>query len=808
MANGQIHSLLHHLRRLVIQESAGQTDRALLERFLTERDESAFAALVRRHGPTVLGVCQRVLQNPHDAEDAFQATFLVFVRKAASISKRELLGNWLYGVAYHTARAARTAAGLRRAKEAQVMPRQETPVDPIGQELRLVLDQELSRLPDKYRIPIVFCDLEGKSRRSVAQELALPEGTLSSRLARGRAILARRLGRRGFAVSAAALAAELTQQATAADVPTALVFSTVRACTVLAAGQLAAAGLISTKVAALSNTVLRSLFLAKLKIITVMVLTGTVLVIGTGGVASLHLGMASRKQAKLDGTVLSADPLQIIDDASKALLQEALHTAGSIADPLAKCHTLSRIATVQSKQGDRVGARKTRLQALEIAKELANGRSKVIAIADIGLAQVECGDRAEGLQTLREAQAVGAAISDPHEKGNALIPVLIDQARLGEYEDALRTVASSGDFELAALETFAGLVPVKKGNEAGYRKALERAVEMAKGTRTTGNKQRVLCAIAAAYARVGDVQGALRLANELDASDKLVALRKIAIAQARIGDIAGALRTGKVFAGAESRANLLDAVAVAQAKAGDRAAAETTLQEVRQIAEKLRNGLPGRAMGRSAALRVQEELARTQVRMGDLPSALQTAAGIDSDYEKASALVEIGIAQAAAGQPANAKQTLRDAARAAEKVIPGTGGDTPTGRSGPLESAKAATLRQIAWQQAKLGDIQEALRTVESIPTEMERDTALGEIVPARAEAGDVKGALETLQKLKDIDWKAYALENLVNVQVKAGDEPGALALAADQQSPVLKVHALLGVIMGKGNLPASRRQP
>src|SRR5437879_10110341 len=199
MAKEPLQSLLHHIRGLAVtQEAAGLADSILLERFLTRRDEAAFEALVRRHGPMVLGVCRRVLSNPHDAEDAFQATFLVFVRKAASIAKRELLGNWLYGVAYHTARAARSAAARRRAKEAKAMPRQQPKEDNVWQELQPLLDQELSRLPEKYRVPIVLCDLEEKSRADVARQLGLPEGTLSSRLARGRALLAKRLTRRGF----------------------------------------------------------------------------------------------------------------------------------------------------------------------------------------------------------------------------------------------------------------------------------------------------------------------------------------------------------------------------------------------------------------------------------------------------------------------------------------------------------------------------------------------------------------------------------------------------------------------------------
>src|SRR5262249_28965255 len=151
-------------------DSHGQTDGQLLSRFINARDETAFEALVRRHGPMVLGVCRRLLGHAHDAEDAFQATFLVLARKAACVMPREAAGNWLYGVAYHTALKAHSAAARRRAKERQVNVMPEPPIaqEDLWQELLPLLDRELSRLPDKYRLPTVLCDLEGRSRREVA----------------------------------------------------------------------------------------------------------------------------------------------------------------------------------------------------------------------------------------------------------------------------------------------------------------------------------------------------------------------------------------------------------------------------------------------------------------------------------------------------------------------------------------------------------------------------------------------------------------------------------------------------------------
>src|SRR5271166_659097 len=192
MATRQINGVIRHLRS-ILRDGAGLTDGQLLEDYISRRDEAAFAALVRRYGPMVWGVCRRVLRNSHDAEDAFQATFLVLVRKAASIASRELLANWLYGVAHQTAMKARATAAKRMARERQVteMPEPEAVPQDLWHDLQPLLDQELSRLPDKYRIAIVLCDLEGKTRKATARQLGLPEGTVAGRLTRGRALLAK-----------------------------------------------------------------------------------------------------------------------------------------------------------------------------------------------------------------------------------------------------------------------------------------------------------------------------------------------------------------------------------------------------------------------------------------------------------------------------------------------------------------------------------------------------------------------------------------------------------------------------------------
>src|SRR5262252_3042592 len=171
-------SVIEHIRRVV---GDGLRDGELLGRYVDRRDDAALAALVNRHGPMVWGVCRRHLSH-HDAEDAFQATFIVLVRKAASIARREAVGNWLYGVAHQTALQARRSAARRRAREVQVteMPDTEAVQQDRWPDLQPLLDQELSRLPDHHRAVIVLSDLEGKSRKEVAQLLGLPEGTVAS----------------------------------------------------------------------------------------------------------------------------------------------------------------------------------------------------------------------------------------------------------------------------------------------------------------------------------------------------------------------------------------------------------------------------------------------------------------------------------------------------------------------------------------------------------------------------------------------------------------------------------------------------
>jgi RNA polymerase sigma factor (sigma-70 family) len=300
MAN-KLNKVLDHLHRTLSPTGGELTDGQLLARFIASRDEWAFAALVRRHGPMVLGVCRRMLRHVQDAEDCFQATFLVLARKAAVV-KREAVGSWLYSVAYRTSLRARAVHARRRAREIQVedMPHPEVIPDET-QDWRPWLDQELNLLPETYRAVIVACDLEGRSRKEAARLLGLAEGTVSSRLARGRCLLAKRMSRYGLALSGGALAVTLSE-GMASAVPASLVSVTVKVAVLVSAGEFSA---VSTSVGVLMKGAFQAMLLTKLKLAVGAVMV--VMALGASGLvyrASGQSGPAGKGGAGRPATEL------------------------------------------------------------------------------------------------------------------------------------------------------------------------------------------------------------------------------------------------------------------------------------------------------------------------------------------------------------------------------------------------------------------------------------------------------------------------------------------------------------------------
>ncbi len=253
-------------RRTSLHTLQQYTDAQLLERFATRNSETAFAILVERHGPLVQAVCRRILHNSDDAEDAFQAAFLVLARKAHTIQKHQALASWLYKVAYRIALRARTDISRRRDQEREAIQSQlpPTPAEAAQRELGELLDEEVQRLPEKYRAPILLCYLQGQTNEEAARQLSCPTGTVKVRLMRARNLLRKRLSRRGLGLTVTGLSALLFENAAVAAVPANLAGATAGA---------AAAGSASPSVAGLVATTLKAMCLTKLKVAAALLLT-------------------------------------------------------------------------------------------------------------------------------------------------------------------------------------------------------------------------------------------------------------------------------------------------------------------------------------------------------------------------------------------------------------------------------------------------------------------------------------------------------------------------------------------------------
>jgi RNA polymerase sigma factor (sigma-70 family) len=331
MASAPLHTIVRHLRHAVVASGeTGLSDAELLRRFVATRDDAAFELLVWRHGSLVWGVCRRVLRQEQDAEDAFQATFLVLARRAATIGRGEAVAGWLYQVALRLARAARARAAARARHERRAVPAGAADDDPvIWPDLRPVLDDEIGRLPEKYRRPFLLCYLEGKTTDQAARELGCPRGTVGTRLAWARERLRLRLSRRGVTLGAGAGALLAATRAPA--LPLDLPAAAVRGALVAAAGSLP-----PTPAAALAASGLRAMLLAQLRAPVAVVLTAILLVMGAA--------IAARQEPASP----AAEPQQGTPTAPAARLD-------GLGDPL-PAGALLRLGTAQFRHGHLINA--------------------------------------------------------------------------------------------------------------------------------------------------------------------------------------------------------------------------------------------------------------------------------------------------------------------------------------------------------------------------------------------------------------------------------------------------------------------
>ncbi len=365
MVRGQQSGLvLGQMQRLFNRGTAsGLSEGQLLARYVGERDEVAFEAIVSRNGPMVLGICRRLLEDPNDVEDAFQATFLVLVKKARSLRDRDLLANWLYGVALRVATRSRRDRTRRRIRD-RTVDRDNVVFDTNDHdrdELRTVLDGEVARLPAKFRTPIVLCYLEGLTHDQAAERLRCPVGTIRSRMAKGRELLRSRLTRRGLAPTPSFLAIGPISGVSPA-VPPALLGRTIASAASVVAGRWLVTDITSTSVMSLTQGVLRTMSLTKwiTPASTIMVLG----ILGGGiGLAARQNGPESAaKQAEAESSQTPVNP-------ARKALKDAQNGINEYEKQLKVAQ-----AQIEQQHGE-ILALKERIQALE-ARAAGEGRTE------------------------------------------------------------------------------------------------------------------------------------------------------------------------------------------------------------------------------------------------------------------------------------------------------------------------------------------------------------------------------------------------------------------------------------------------
>jgi RNA polymerase sigma factor (sigma-70 family) len=337
MDAGPVTAVLQHIRSLAAARAASHlADGPLLERFLASGEEAAFAALLQRHGPMVWRVCHRLLRHRQDAEDTFQATFLTLALKAASIRKLASVACWLHGVAYRLGR--RLQAELAREHRRETGSTTHDPAEQAsGRELQAVLDEELAALAEKYRMPVVLCFLEGKTRDEAAAYLGWSLSTFKRRLDRGRAMLSARLTRRGLSLGVALLTGGLFQEAALAAVPPTLMGSSCNAALLITRGK-TLAGNVSPRVAALTRGVVKAMMITKLQRAASVIAAAVLLTAGVGWWTA-HQMQAAQTPALGAGLEQDKAPAKLeVQPDGAALIKRGAYLVNTVAR-CGDCHT-------------------------------------------------------------------------------------------------------------------------------------------------------------------------------------------------------------------------------------------------------------------------------------------------------------------------------------------------------------------------------------------------------------------------------------------------------------------------------------
>ncbi|MHB1561482.1 MAG: sigma-70 family RNA polymerase sigma factor [Isosphaeraceae bacterium] len=725
--------------------------------------QAAFSALVQRHGPMVLKVCRQVVGDLHDADDAFQATFLVLLRRAGSVRNVDSVASWLHGVVYRVSRRARIAAVERRARERRAAEMNTLRHDggtgkPESWE---ELHEEIARLPARYREPIVLCYLEGLTTGAAAGRLQCAQGTVLSRLSRGREQLRARLIRRGLAPEGRLVTRGLAPDLESTHLPGPLLAATVELGTRLLERTGPVASAVPASVASLTEGVLHAMFWTKLRTAGLAGLAVATLAVGAAdAIARAYpeskAGRVNRpRQAAQEPPAPKAKPA---DRATAAYLplpaRDELHRllrraagegiAMARAKPMPESWCLTAIAVVQAKAGDIDGARATFAEARKEGEGRYGGVADARNLWRMGHLQARSGLKDEARASLRAAvKAVPGVVGD-YGKDSwtvlTLAAIAEDQARLGDRDEARRTADrllefSRKFFESANIRKALSVVAPQIAAALAAVGDFDAAFGWSEGSNREGS---VLGEIAAMTARTLDREEARRFVRE--AADRLAKLKLVeeryfglsdlAEAQARLGDIEAARRSAGAAGLGPSRGNydMTDGqpyafirVASVQHEAGDIAGARETLRlAFRSISEHPKmQGRDGRCF----------QVAEDQIANGDLEGAARSVEAMEK--ARGEALAALARAYAARGDEAAARTTFARALIEARRTAQNPPGPDP-----------AFARMRLAQVQAMAGDVAGALRIMRSSDDPNHQRYALYQIVSARATAGDVAGAL------------------------------------------------------------------
>lgn len=671
MASRSIDLLARYVRGLTFSDADRQTpDSELLRRYVVQRDEHAFKTLVRRHGAMVLRVCQRVLGHPDDAEDAFQATFVVLMRKAGCVRWEHSIANWLYGVAHRVGKDLRKKASRRHRWRADLIHVPSPLTELTLHEAQEILDEELGGLAERYRAPLVLCYLEGATRDEAAQQLGWSLATLKRRLDQGRKLLQARVTRRGLTLPGALLATTLASSSASALSPavTAKLGATL---TALSAGS--AGGAASARVVMLADAIQRGLWLCRLKGIVSLVLAGA-FVSGAAGLLGHRYVLTESSTAAAPATPVSIQPVQPPTRqtmAAPSLLRQALASGEELPASMDKLHVLLRGAQLHARAGDQADARMAFREALELAELMAvRGEQRHLEVR-VAAAQAEVGYIGDALVT-------AGGITDCYYRGATLAQIAGCQAHGGDWPGAERTIAA-----IRALNDVPfphSPTPTKPQSEV-----IEHCLFSARASVTRE------------YLAVKDVAAALQTVRSIPrGADRLVLLAEIAITQAKEGKQADAEQVleeaGATFRQAygnphadKSEKNWNQAfMAAARYRLGGHAAAACTASSLQGEARDV--FLTAVAMQRikdgefTKAKEITNDIlnaySRTSLlktwlvaraRNGDLAGAIQDSEALDP-CDRGAALADLAQVQASAGDKAGAVQTVR---RAQEYVVLG-----------------------------------------------------------------------------------------------------------------------------------------